>query len=106
MASDTSLNLVLGQGHAIKSIYNVKKQNLELQQHFASQQTEVKEKRSKETVQKFSADNRVQTTEDDAGKKKEYPREPKEGSRNGDDDVDASTERGAETEGTFIDIKV
>jgi hypothetical protein len=47
MASDTTLNIVLGQGHAVKKIYNVKKQNLELQQHFAAQHTDVKEKRKK-----------------------------------------------------------
>ena len=47
MASDTNLNIVLSQGHAVKNIYNPKKQSLELQQQFAAQHTEVKEKRKK-----------------------------------------------------------
>lgn len=106
MASDTSLNIVLGQGHAVKSIYNVKKQSLELQQHFASQQTDVKEKRSKETVQKFSAENSIQITKDDAGRKNKYPRKAKKGSGEQDDGVTGATEREPETEGTIIDIKV
>ena len=59
MASDTNLNIVLSQGHAVKNIYNVKKQSLELQQQFAAQHTEVKEKRKKEKVARFSAENRV-----------------------------------------------
>jgi len=101
MASDTTLNIVLGQGHAVKNIYNVKKQNLELQQHFAAQHTDVKEKRKKEKVTKFSAENKVRAKEDQTGERqgrsKASRQEPK---------AEDNKETGLENEGLLIDIKV
>ena len=101
MASDTNLNIILGQGHAIKSIYNVKKQNLELQQQFASQHTEVKEKKDKEVVQEFSAENKVQITKDGEKKNKEHSKGPKKELNTTD-----KMEEEPEAEGLLIDIKV
>ena len=101
MASDTNLNIVLGQGHAVKNIYNVKKQNLELQQQFAAQHTKVKEKRKKEKVMKFSADNKVQAKEDHTGERPKKSKSPRKKSRSKD-----NQETGLEREGALIDIKV
>jgi hypothetical protein len=101
MASDTNLNIVLSQGHAVKNIYNVKKQSLELQQQFAAQHTEVKEKRKKEKVTTFSADNKVRVMEDNAGER--HGRSDKSQKEPGTED---NKEPGLETEGTLIDIKV
>jgi hypothetical protein len=42
MASTTDMNIVLGQGNAVKEVHNVRKQNLELNQQFVAQQTEEK----------------------------------------------------------------
>ena len=101
MASDTNLNIVLGQGHAVKNIYNVKKQNLELQQQFAAQHTEVKEKRDKEKVKKSSADNKVQAKEENAREQRKRSTASKQGSQ-----AEDKMETGPEKEGALIDIKV
>ena len=60
MASDTNLNGIIGQGFAVKEIFNAKKQALELQQHFSSHHMEVKKKQDKVTVQTFSAENAIE----------------------------------------------
>ena len=101
MASDTNLNIVLGQGHAVKNIYNVKKQNLELQQQFAAQHTEVKEKRKKEKVMKFSADNNVQVKEEHTRERRKKSKSSRKKSRS-----EGNQETGLEKEGSLIDIKV
>ena len=44
MASTTDMNIVLGQGNAVKEVHNVRKQNLELNQQFVAQQTEEKKR--------------------------------------------------------------
>jgi len=101
MASDTNLNIILGQGHAVKNIYNVKKQNLELQQQFAAQHTEVKEKKNKEKVMKFSADNMVQEKEENARERRERSTASEQGSQ-----AENKIETGPAKEGALIDIKV
>lgn len=101
MASDTNLNIILGQGHAVKNIYNVKKQNLELQQQFAAQHTEVKEKRDKKKVKKFSADNMVQEKKENAREQRKRSKASRQGSQ-----AEDKMETGPEKEGTLIDIKV
>jgi len=47
MASTGDINIVLGQGSAIKEVHNVRKQSLELSQQFVAQRTEVKKKEEK-----------------------------------------------------------
>ena len=101
MASDTNLNIVLSQGHAVKNIYNVKKQSLELQQQFSAQHTEVKEKRKKEKVARFSADNKVQVKEDEPRKRHGRSKASRQ-----DADAEDDVETGMEKEGALIDIKV
>lgn len=101
MASDTTLNIVLGQGHAVKNIYNVKKQNLELQQHFAAQHTDVKEKRKKEKVMKFSAENKVRVKEDHTGERQGRSKASRQ-----EAEAEDNIEPGLENEGSLIDIKV
>jgi hypothetical protein len=101
MASDTNINSILTQGNAIKSIYNVKKQNLELQQQFAAQHTEVKNKKDKVKVQKFGTDNKVEIKDDSERKKKQREEKLKKKMK-----TEAKDKNGLNPEGTLIDIKV
>ena len=59
MASTTDMNIVLGQGNAVKEVHNVRKQNLELNQQFVAQQTEEKKKEDRVKVQEFETAKRV-----------------------------------------------
>jgi hypothetical protein len=101
MASDTNINSILTQGNAIKSIYNVKKQNLELQQQFAAQHTEVKNKEDKVKVQKFGTDNKVEIKDDSERKKKQREEKLKKKMK-----TEAKDKKELNPEGTLIDIKV
>ena len=69
MASTTDMNIILGQGSAIKEVHNVKKQNLEINQQFVVQHIEDKKKEDKDKVQDFEKSNRIDM-ENDKEKKK------------------------------------
>ena len=101
MASDTNINAILTQGNAIKSIYNVKKQNLELQQQFVAQHTEVKNKKDKVKIQKFGTDNKVEIEDDSERKKKQREEKTKKKMK-----TEAKDTKENNPEGTLIDIKV
>ena len=60
MPGTADLNIVIGQGAAIKEVHNVKKQNLEMSQQFVAQKEEDKKKEDKSKVQKFAPGNRVE----------------------------------------------
>ena len=53
------MNIVLGQGTAIKEVHNVKKQNLEVNQQCVVQHVEDKKKEDKNRVQDFEKSNRI-----------------------------------------------
>ena len=53
MAAPSDLNITLGQGTAIKEVYNVKKQNLENNQQFISQHAESQKMKEKPKIKKF-----------------------------------------------------
>ena len=59
MSSTTNMNIVLGQGTAIKEVHNVKKQNLEVNQQCVVQHVEDKKKEDKNRVQDFEKSNRI-----------------------------------------------
>lgn len=69
MASTTDMNIILGQGSAIKEVHNVKKQNLEISQQFVAQNTEEKKKEEKDKVQDFEKSNRIDIKNDQEKKK-------------------------------------
>ena len=103
MASTTDMNIVIGQGNAVKEVHNVRKQNLELNQQFVAQQTEQKKKEDKVTVQEFESPQRVRIEEEEKEEKKNKggSREEQERSKE-----KQSNEESDPSEGKLIDIKV
>ncbi len=101
MASDTNVNSIISQGIAVKQIYNPKKQNLEVQQHFNTQHTEIKKAQDKTKIKQAQNDNRVENKED--GRKKNRRRKKKRKRRKGDISLKS---KDLTPEGNFIDIKV
>lgn len=69
MPGSTDMNIILGQGTAIKEVHNVKKQNLEFNQQFVAQNTEDKKKEDKSKVQEFEKSNRIDIKKDKEKKK-------------------------------------
>ncbi len=80
MASTGDINIVLGQGSAIKEVHNVRKQSLELNQQFVAQRTENKKKEEKKKVQEFDTDNKI-TISDDEEKKGTEDKDKKNGGK-------------------------
>lgn len=74
MAATTNMNIILGQGNAVKEIHNARKQNLELNQQFVAQETEGKKKEDKVKVQKFEASDKVAIQEDEEKRDKKDPK--------------------------------
>jgi hypothetical protein len=103
MASTTDMNIVIGQGNAIKEVHNVRKQSLELNQQFVAQQTEQKEKEDRVTVQEFESPQKIGIEEEE--------QEDKRNKKNFGDDQRGSKEKQStqesdQPEGSLIDIKV
>lgn len=99
MAGDTNLNIIISQGSAVKEVYNSKKQNLELQQQFNTQHTEMKKMSEKAKTKKSSNVNLIN---------KQNKRQKSE---SGDQDKKREKEKRSEDmhvnpEGNLIDIKV
>jgi hypothetical protein len=97
------MNVILGQGTAIKEIHNVKKQNLEVNQQFVAQNAEDEKKEDKTKVKKLDEQNKVEI-KSDKDKEKEDKKKKK-------DDQKGSSKKKLEDEVTFsegnlIDIKV
>ncbi|HUT71835.1 MAG TPA: hypothetical protein VMW89_14270 [Desulfatiglandales bacterium] len=103
MASTTDMNIVIGQGNAVKEVHNVRKQNLELNQQFVAQQTEQKKKEDRVTVQEFESPQRTGIEEEekeDKRNKKSFREDQK------DSKEKQSSEESDQSEGSLIDIKV
>jgi hypothetical protein len=99
MASTTDMNIILGQGSAIKEVHNVKKQNLEISQQAVAQNIEEEKKEEKDKVQEFERSNRIDIKND---------QEKKKGKK---DNKRGATKKKQEkknnlSEGNIIDIKV
>jgi hypothetical protein len=77
MSNATDMNIVLGQGSAIKEVHNVGRQNLELNQQFVAQKTEDNKKK----VQDFETGNRIEIKGDEEKKNREDSRYDEEGSK-------------------------
>jgi hypothetical protein len=101
MASDSNVNSIISQGIAVKQIYNPKKQNLELQQHFSTQHAATKEAKDKTKIKEAQNDNRVEVKTDDH--KKDQRRRKKRKGRQDDQALESDV---LTAEGNFIDIKV
>lgn len=101
MASTSDMNIVLGQGNAVKEVQNVRRQNLELNQQFVAQQTEEKNKEDRVTVQEFEGTKKVGLEEDEEKKRKERSRKDKKASHEEEPDTESKP-----SEGSLIDIRV
>jgi len=101
MASTTDMNIVLGQGNAVKEVQNVRKQNLELNQQFVAQQTEEKKTEDRVKVQEFETAKKIGIEEDEEKKKKKGSGQDEKGSKK-----KQSEEASNLSEGNLIDIRV
>ena len=70
MTGTTDINIVLGQGNAIKEVHNTRKQSLELNQQFIAQKTEDEKKEDKSKIKEFDTGNRIEVKTDEEKKKK------------------------------------
>jgi hypothetical protein len=101
MASTSDMNIVLGQGNAVKEVQNVRRQNLELNQQFVAQRAEEKDREDRVTVQEFEATKKIGHEEDEEKKHKEHAGKDKK-----DSQKEQSDEESNRTEGSLIDIRV
>lgn len=98
MSSLSDLNIVFSQGEAIKEVYHVKKQHLELGQQVIAQKAEHDKREERTRVKGTGTDNRIGSKE---GEKKNSSEEPwKEGKREG------SEKKSLPDEKAHIDITV
>ncbi|MGD2149038.1 MAG: hypothetical protein PVF99_00380 [Desulfobacterales bacterium] len=99
MASTTDMNIILGQGSAIKEVHNVKKQNLEISQQFVAQNIEGKKKEDKDKVQDFEQSNRIEIKNQEEKKKGKKGNKKSAKKKEHEKKIDLS-------EGSIIDITV
>jgi hypothetical protein len=99
MTGTTDMNIIVGQGTAIKEVHNVKKQSLELNQHYVAQKTEEQKKNDKVKVQKFTNGSKIEKESDAEKRKKKAQQEKKKGA--GSEDLEDELKM---TEGNLIDI--
>ena len=65
MAGDSNVNIVISQGSAVKEIYNVKKQNFEMQQQMGTQERIKKHREEKIKIQKSENNTKIQIKGDE-----------------------------------------
>lgn len=99
MTGTTDMNIVLGQGNAIKEVHNIRKQSLELNQQFIAQKTEDEKKEDKSKVKEFDTGNRIEVKTDE---------EKKGGSEDNkkDSKKEKTKDKSNLSEGNLIDITV
>jgi hypothetical protein len=93
------MNIILGQGSAIKEVHNVKKQNLEISQQFVAQNIEGKKKEDKDKVQDFEQSNRIEIKNQEEKKKGKKGNKKSAKKKEHEKKIDLS-------EGSIIDITV
>ena len=71
MTGTTDINIVLGQGNAIKEVHNTRKQSLELNQQFIAQKTLDEKKEDKSKIKGFDTGNKIDIKTDEEKKKKD-----------------------------------
>jgi hypothetical protein len=101
MAGTTDMNIIIGQGNAIKEVHNVRKQSLELGQQFTAQEAEEKKKEDKTKVQELPTENRIEIKGDEEKKKRQEQEDSQKGPKK-----EQSQEEPNVAEGILIDIKV
>lgn len=98
MAGTGNMNAILGQGNAIKEIHNVKKQNLELNQQAAAQETETQKKQEKRKVKELAKGDKIEI-------KGDKERRPRKDAGNKEDRKKKEQETPS-SEGSLLDITV
>lgn len=101
MTNITDMNIVLGQGSAVKNMHNVGRHNLELNKQFAAQIIESRKQEKKKKIQETETDNRVEIDNKQKKKNKEESRQHKKDSKKNDEKKSTDS-----SEGSIIDIKV
>ena len=101
MSGTTDMNIVLGQGNAIKEVHNIRKQNLDMNQQFVAQKAEDKKKEDKLKVQDFDTENSIEIKNDEEKKKKQDARDNQKKAMK-----KAAEDKHDLSEGTHIDIRI
>ena len=101
MASTTDMNIVLGQGNAVKEVHNVRNQSLELNQQFVAQKTEDKKKEDRSRIQEFDSSSRIDIKADEEKERRPGSEDKEKGPRK-----EQSQEESDLSGGSLIDIKV
>ena len=70
MTGTTDINIVLGQGNAIKEVHNTRQQSLELNQQFIAQKAVDEKKENKSKIKGFYTGNRIEIKNDEEKKKR------------------------------------
>jgi hypothetical protein len=99
MSATTDMNIILGQGNAVKEVHNVKKQNLEMNQQFVAQKSDDLKKEDKSKVQEYETNNRIEIKKDKE-RKKGHKRHKK------NKDTEEQENKLNLLEGNVIDIRV
>ena len=100
MVGTANMNIVLGQGNAVKEVQNIKKQSLEMNQQFAAQHTEEKKKAEKSKIDAFETRNKIEV-QDDKDQKKKRAMKKKKGKEKDEGEKDSEL-----SEGKLLDITV
>jgi hypothetical protein len=100
MPGSSDMNIVLGQGDALKEVYNVRKQNFEMNQPYIAQRIEQKKKDENTKVQEPPKEDRIEIKHDKDQRKSPHHGDEKEGKSRNSEDSDVPFED------RLIDIKV
>ena len=65
MTGTSNMNIVLGQGNAVKEVHNVKNSHLEMNQQFVAQKAEEQRKEDRSKIKAFDKGNRVELKADE-----------------------------------------
>jgi len=101
MTGTGDMNIIVGQGTAVKEVHNVKKQNLEINQQFVAQETEGQKKKDQTKIQKLESGDKVRIKGDQEDRSKEEKKNKKKGLKNKKSDDDLKM-----TASNLIDITV
>ncbi len=81
MTGTSNMNIIVGQGTAVKEVHNVKKINLEIKQQFVAQETETQKKKDQSKIQKLENTDKVMIKSDQEDRDKEEKKNKKKGSK-------------------------
>ncbi len=101
MAGIKDMNIILSQGNMIKEVQSVRKQGLDVNQHFVAQKAVDKQKKDKSKVQKSKNEKNIEINNDEEKKNKRGRHQHRKIARN-----KTKEEASLSEEGQLIDIKV